>query len=312
MSKKTLQLILVFSALLVVFLVIRLQNRSDKEIPFFDVDSVRIGHLEMTAQNETIVLTKIGDQWKLTNPIAWDVNQEQLKMFFSKVLKVKVTRTPMSEKPDNLEKYRLTPDKAVVLKIYDKQSRLIDQVFFGRSLNSNFCYARRKGSNAIYQLRDNIYDNVSASVFLWRSPVIAEVDLPNLSSVEIKYAGNQYKLYQKDNNWFYEDTKEQFQVDPTNMTVTKLFNALTSLQTYQFIDHRWKEVGQYFKKPAAKVILNDKKGKHTELIFAVGKEDYVYLMKDGNQDTLYLMTLDMLNRFTVAAPHFKATLKVQQ
>jgi len=218
----------------------------------------------------------------------------------------------MSQDMKNLDKYRLTPDKAVTLKIYDKRNRLLDEVYFGRSLNSSFCYARRKGENAIYQLKDNIYDFVVPSIYLWRSHIIAKVDLNDLAEVDVKYISNSYKLFPKGQKWYYQDAREYFELQPTNLATTKIFNALTTLQTYQFLDHHWKDVESYFKKPAVQVTIKDKKGQTTNLSFAVGKDNSVYLMKNGDTDTIYMMTLDMLNRFTIAAQHFKEALPTQQ
>jgi hypothetical protein len=305
MFKKTIQLLIILIVLSVIFYLIHRQQQTEKEIPYFAIDSTQVNRIDISTQKEKVILIKSHDQWKLIYPIKWDVNKDQINLFFSKALKVKVTKTPMSENVKNQDKYRVTPDKALVLSMYNKRSHLIDRVYIGKSLNYSFCYARRPGSNAIYQLKDNIYDDINPSIFIWRSPVIASIILQNLAKVEVVYANYKYRMILENQTWFYENPKTKFPLDPTNLATGKFFNALTSLESYQFIDNRWSEYQDYFKKPAAIVEITDKFGKKTKLTFALGLEDTVYLMKDDNKNTLYLMNIDMLNRFTVAAEHFK-------
>jgi hypothetical protein len=305
MFKKTVQLLVILIALIVIFYLIHRQQVTDKDMPYFNVDSTRIARIDLEDQKDKVIVMKTNGQWKLIKPIKWDVSKDQLNLFFSKALKVKVTKSPVSENPKNQDKYRVTPDKAIVLTMYDNRSHIIDKVFIGKSLNYNFCYSRRPGSNEIYQLRDNIYDDLSPSVFLWRTPIIEDVVLRNLTKIEVKYINNKYRFVLDKDVWYYEDAQTKFQLDPTNLATGKLFNGLTSLQTYQFIDNRWNEFEKYFLKPAAIVTITDKFGKTTKLTFGVGEENKVYMMKNDDKNTLYTMTVDMLNRFTVAAQHFK-------
>jgi hypothetical protein len=305
MFKKTVQLLIILGILSVIFYLVHHQQGADKQVPYFNIDSTRIGRIDIATQDEKVIIQKKADRWELVSPIRWDVSKDQINLFFSKALKVKVIKTPVSEDIKNQDRYRVTPDKAIELIIYDKRMHLMDKVFLGKSLNNSFCYARRPGTIAIFQLQDNIYDDIAPSIFLWRSPVIASVVLQNLVKIEVKYTGSKYKLKLENQVWYYEDGRDKFQISPTNTAAGKLFNALTSLQTYQFIDNHWKEFEQYFQKPAAVVSITDRFGKTIRFTFAISKNNTVYLMKNDDKNTLYIMNIDMLNRFTIAAQHFK-------
>lgn len=305
MFKKTIQLLIILGILFAIFYYMKHEQRTEKEISFFDIDSTRIAKLEFQSKNEKVTIQKINGRWILSNPIKWEVSSDQIKLFFSKALKVQVTKTPMSEDTKNQDRYKVTPDEAVIVSIYDNKSHLLDRVYVGKSLNSSFCYARRPGSKSIYQLKDNISEAINPSIFMWRSPIIVPVILQNLAKIDVKYVSNSYRFILENQTWYYQDASNKFQLNPRNTYTGKLFNALTSLRTYQFIDNRWNDYEEYFRKPAALVTITDKSGKTVKLTFAIDKENNVFLIKNDDQNTIYQMTLDMLSRFTVAAPHFK-------
>jgi hypothetical protein len=241
----------------------------------------------------------------LEKPVAWRVGDGQKEVLEHAFLPVKTSKTPMSEDPSKQVQYNVSPGNSVSIRLYDKQNKLLDHVYIGQSSNNNFSYGRREGSNQIFQLKKNIYAQISAQPAAWRAPEIINFRLPDLLKVEVKYTKNTYRLNVKGNGVYYEDSKETFPLNPENRATSKFFMALSNLSTFTFFDNQWQKYAANFAKPAAVITIKTIGQKEIKLTFAEGPDDSVLLMRNDEHETLYGLNYDTLNRFTISAEHFK-------
>lgn len=310
--------LIVLILLVSIYFLAKARQPVEKEIRFFKADSVQVAKIELTSPKDTIIVVKDKDAYRLSYPLDWEANDIQLKMFFEKILPIKVSTIPMSEAPNMQSMYKVDAAQAVQVKLYSRSGKLLDHVYIGNGTNSSYDYGRRAKQNQIYQFKQNITNIVNPDIFQWRTPNITNIKLPNIERIEVVYTKNAYTLTMAPDSIRYSDKKESFAIPQSNRAQHKIINALENLMTYQYID---KDTGQYataFQKPECEVTvyLKDKKvrkltmiRKETPLLNpspgGPQKEIIIILRIDGNMKTLYSMSGDFINRFTRASGHFK-------
>jgi hypothetical protein len=318
MKKSHLIILIVLLVLIAVYFIARSRQPNEKEVRFFSADSSSIGKLEFTSGADTIIVSLVEGEWKLTYPVQWDVNEDQINSFFSKVLPIGTSATPMSEDTNLQEMYKVDDSSAVQVKIYDKSGKLLDHVYIGNGTNTSYDYGRREGDKAIYQFKTNITNFVRPDVYLWRSTNITNLKRADIDHIDVKYTKNSYTLTILGDSIRYTDKRESFMIPQFNRAQHKVINALENLRTWQYFDKDTDKYAEAFKNPecTVTVYLKNKKTKTFKLIRKItplpnpqpnapDKDVFVLMMIDDKMTPLYQMTGDFINRFTRSAQHFK-------
>jgi hypothetical protein len=318
--KKSHWITLILVVLLVgVYFIAKNRQPVEKEVRFFKADSAAVAKLVLVTPEDTVVVEKKGTVWQLTYPLVWDVNETQLKTFFSQVLAIKTSRTPMSEDPNLQKLYKVDEANAVQVKIYNKSGNLLDHVYIGNGANTTFDYGRKQGEKPIYQFRDNITNIVKPDIYQWRSPNITNLKRALIDRIEVSYTKNAYILSMVGDSIRYSDKQESFMIPIYNKAQNKIINALENLMTWQFVDKDTEQYRTAFANPDCRitVFLKNKTTKTLSLLrlnsaasesVPNGKtnEVLILMMIDNKITPIYQMTGDFINRFTRASAHFKS------
>jgi hypothetical protein len=319
MKKSHWIILIVLIVLIGVYFIAKSRQPIEKELRFFTSDSVDVAKLEFITVEDTIIVSKIKNEWRMTYPLQWEVNQTQIESFFSKVFAIKTSETPMSEDPMQQKMYKVDDANAIQVKVYNNKGKVIDHVFIGNGANSDLDYGRRNGEKSIYQFKDNITVFVKPDIYQWRSPNISNIKKDQIEKIDVTYTKNAYSLTVFGDSIVYADKNESFTIPAYNRAQYKVINALENLMTWQFLDKDTEQYAKKFISPACKVVvtLKDKKTKTFTLIQIVEtkKEAWdespqtstkILMMIDDKITPLYEMTGDFINRFTRAPQHFKA------
>ncbi len=317
--KKSHWITLIVVVLLVgIYFIARNKQPVERELRFFKADSSAIGKLEFITTEDTVIVQKKGNSWQLTYPLVWDVSEQQLSSFFSQILPIQTSTTPMSEDKNLQRMYKVDEAGAVQVKTYDKSGKLIDHVYIGNGTETSFDYGRKQGDNKIYQFKTNITNVVNPDIFQWRSPNITNLKFQQIDHINVEYTKNAYTLTTVGDSIRYTDKKESFMIPIYNRAQYKIVNALENLMTWQFMDKDTEQYAKAFQNPDCRitVYLKNKSTKTfslihvktavTEILPNGQPNDVIILMMIDNKLTpLYQMTGDFINRFTRSANHFK-------
>jgi hypothetical protein len=319
MKKSHLIILVLVIVLVAVYFIARNARPIEKEKRFFKADSIQVYRMEFFTSQDTVIVEKKDNTWKLVYPVKWDVNDEQLGLFFKQVLPIKTSITPMSEDHKMFSLYKVDEESAVQVKLLDKWGRKLDHAYIGNGGNTSYDYGRKNGDWKTYQFKSNITNVVTPDVFTWRSPNITNLKRNQMDRIEVTYLKNSYTLKVLADSLIYADKKEIFTIPQYNRAQYKLMNALENLRTWQYVDKDTEQYAEKFKRPDCKitVYLKDGKTKTFTLLRKVnsvlntssdGPDNTVevLMMVDGKLTPLYLMTGDFINRFTRASNHFKA------
>lgn len=319
MKKSHWIILIVLIILISIYFIAKNKQPVQKEAKFFTADSIDVAKLEFTSPEDTIIVTKTKNEWKLIYPLQWSVSSTHIESFFSKVLPAKTSLTPMSEDPMQQKMYKVDDANAIQVKIYNSKGKLLDHVYIGSGGNTDLDYVRRAGDKKIYQFKDNLTAFVKPDIYQWRSPNIAALKKEQIDKIEVFYTKNAYSLKVFADSMVYSDKHETFTVPFYNRAQFKVINALENLMTWQFLDTDTEKYAKNFLNPACKIVvtLKDKTTKTFTLIQVTEtkKEAWddkpqttskILMMIDDKIAPLYEMTGDFINRYTRAAMHFKA------
>jgi hypothetical protein len=319
MKKSRILILGIVIILIAVYFIARKMQPVEKDKRFFKADSVQVYRMEFFTPQDTIIVVKQDSVWKLAYPVKWDVNEEQLALFFKQVLPIKTSITPMSEDHKMFSLYKVDEANAIQVKLLDKWGRKLDHVYIGNGGNTSYDYGRKNGDWNTYQFKSNITNIVKPDIFQWRSPNITNLKRNQMAKIEVKYTKNSYVLTVFADSIIYKDKLESFTIPQHNRAQHKIINALENLRTWQYVDKDTEQYANRFKTPdcSITVILKDGKTKTFSLIRRVTSVPTaafndadntveVLMMIDGKLTPLYMMTGDFINRFTRAANHFKA------
>lgn len=318
MKKSQWLLLIILIVLIAAYYILKKNEPVEKEVRFFKADSSDIARMEFISTEDTIIVVKNGNEWKLQYPVVWGANETQVEAFFSKVLPIKTSSTPMSEDPGLQKMYKVDEVSGLQVKIYDKKDNLLDRVYIGNGGNSTLDYGRRHSENSIYQFNTNITAFVTPDIFQWRSPNIINLKREQISRIDVTYSKNSYTLTVDADSIRYSDKREAFTILPYNRAQYKVINALENLRTYQFVEKNTAQYAKAFQNPVCKIVLQLKDGK-TKTLTCIRNENklaepfpnspdrevIIYMMIDDDMSILYQMSGDFVNRFTRASAHFK-------
>jgi hypothetical protein len=319
MKKSHIIIIIALVILIALYLVVRNARPVEKNKRFFKADSAQVYRMEFFNPEDTIVVEKIDNIWKLTYPVKWDVSDEQLSLFFSQVLPITSSTTPMSEDTKMFNLYKVDEESAVQVKLLDKYGKKLDHAYIGNGGNTSFDYGRKNGEWKTYQFKNNITNIVKPDIFTWRSPNITNLKRDQMAKIDVTYLKNAYILTVYPDSIMYTDKRETFTIPVYNRAQHKVINALENLRTWQYIDKGTEAYAERFKKPDCTITVQLKNG--SKKTFTLLRREIpladassggpqndveVLMMIDGKITPLYQMTGDFINRFTRAAMHFKA------
>ena len=305
MNKKQKISIVVLAVLIILFMITKLNDKTERRISFFDVDSIQVQKIEIITAGDTLLLAKSSSGWMLSYPIEYPISLRKMEQFFEDVLKAETSNLPISEEEGSFETYKLTDSLATTLKIYGKNDKLLDHSLVGKSSSYNNSPARKQGSNKIFRLEKNIASYLKTDPKQWRKREVLELDKEQIAKISILYKDTGYELTATDTLWQYEDGEESITVQHNNAALRTILNSLSKVNVTDFIDEEIDANLFKLHNPALEIGINMYDGRKYYLR-AAKDEDNKYLLQVNN-DTEHLYTIyeNWLNKFQKKAEDFK-------
>ncbi len=304
MKRRILIFGIILLALIAAYLVLSRNSNKDNKQRVFSADSLDIGKIVVMDISDTLQLQQTDSGWRLTDPVDWEANIDHMKNFFKFVINAKYPKTEMTTSEDAIERYGLTPDKALQVVTYDKKGRKKDHVYFN-NFGNNWDYFRYEGDSKIYQIYDSVSMTYRPVLANWRSPVLVRVWEDELKSIEVTYPQNSYTLVHEPKRWVYRDKNVAFEIPAENRPLLRILNLLINLDTMSFFDGDNSRLMPAFNSPLAVVKLNKTDDTVTKLSFAFTEETRHIMMIDDKSDPLYGVVNDSILRFTINADYFR-------
>jgi len=302
MNKKNLISIIVLALLIIVFVITKLNDKTERRINFFRFDSTQVYAIEITAQEDTLKLAKIDDVWMIDYPLNYPPAKLKIDDIFQKVLQVETSSIPITE--SSFEKFNVTDSLGTLLVFYDKNDKVLEEVLIGKSGNYNYSYARRKDDPKVYQLYTNISYSINPVVSSWRKKEIIEIPEEDISRIFVSYNGSDYSLSTTDSLWMYQNDETGFSLKETNSSLKSIVSAIKRFTVADFIDNEFEEYQQKFEKPDVEVTVELFNDEPINLKFVEHEEKKFVLLKNEEIEHLYIIYESWVNRFKKSEEDF--------
>ena len=304
MSRNNKILIAIFVLLIALLLVIRyVRDPRERRIQFFNLNVDNIASIEMKTARDTLVIANDGFEWNIEYPFIFDIEQTRLNNFFSQVLPVQTSSTPVALSENSFQDYQVTEERGTMLSFFDRNNRLLDSAIIGRS--GAMAYARRPDDNRVYQLSENITFVVNPSLNPWRTKSIVSIPRGQLSAIDVTYELNKYTITATDTLWLFTDSEHSFSVTENNNAFRRVLGAIERFSAFGYKDFQYEEYSSILQNP--QLILNLKliDGQEINLLFALDDDHNFIVQKNDITDHLYITDADTVDLFTKAPQHFQ-------
>ncbi len=305
MNKKNLIPIIVLIVLILIYVLTKTRNYTEKRIQFFGIDSVKIGAIELITVDDTLKLAKTNGEWLLDHPIKYPPVQRKIEDIFGKVLTVETSKIPVSESESTLEKYNLTDSLGTIIRLYDSGNKLLSESIIGKSGNYNFSHARKKDENKVYQLVSNISYMIKPDIKGWRNKTILELEELEISQISFDSEEFNYMLSATDSLWQYNDFVSSFSIKAPNASMKSISSGLKRVNISDFIDHDFESYAEKFNEPLAELSITTFTGDQINLKFIQGEENKLVLQKNDETEHLFIIYESWLNKFKKSKEDFE-------
>jgi len=305
MNKKNLTALIILAVLIVIYMLTKLNNRTEKLISFFDIDSSRVTAIEISTSEDTLKLVKINDKWMIDYPVKYEPEKRKIDDIFGKVLKAKTSKIPISESKNSFETYHVTDSLGTKITFFGKDGKILSSAIVGKSSNYNTSPARRTDENKIYLLKTNISYTIKPRLDSWRNRYIINFDKENLSKIFVSYEDNNYTLTATDTLWQYDDEKESFPVKEKNRVLKNILSSVSKVRVTKFIDNDFEKYAKDFEKPILELTVEDFDNNSWHLKFIKGEDNKVIIQKNDETEHLYMVYESWIKKFQKKAEDFK-------
>jgi hypothetical protein len=292
MNKK---LIIILAVLVVIFLLTKLNNKSEKTINFFDADSADVFAIEISSVEESIKLSKESGEWMITEPVNYKPQTNKIEDIFSKVLPAETSDIPVSESESSFDTYDVTDSLGTKFKIFDKSGKVLSDVIIGSSSNYNYSHARRAGENNIYQLKSNISYSLKPTLKNWRDKDVVTLEEFEISKVQVMSKDINYSVAISDTAWIYTDGKNTMNLQTDSKPMKDIYNLLKKLTASDFIDDKYPEYESSFENPEIIVIVDRFNADPVKLTY-IAKDDTKYILKKNEETGTLFETFQSMSK----------------
>ena len=297
MNKKQKLSIVVLVILIILFMITKLNDKTERRISFFDVDSIQVEKIEIIAAGDTLLLAKSSTGWMLSHPVEYPISPRKMEQFFKDVLKVETSNLPISEEESSFETYKLTDSLATTLKIYGKNDKLLDHSLVGKSSSYNNSPARKQGGNKIFRLEKNITNILRTDPKQWRKREVLELDKEQIAKISILYEDTGYELTATDTLWQYDDGEESINIQYNNPALRTILNSLGKVNVTDYIDVDIDGFLSKLQNPALEIGISMYDGSNYYLRAAQEDENKYILQVNNDTEHLYKVYKSWLQKF---------------
>ena len=237
-----------------------------------------------------VELTKSGDDWKLTKPVAASANQANVKSLLENLKSLKSTELIDSTKT-NYAKYGVSDDKAVHA-VFSKGSAGGVGLYFGDS-GGRGQMTRVGGKDGVYAVKGYSSFLYSRDVKGWRDMAILKFEDADVTNVNIDNANGSFAFtYDKG-----KTTKNEFKkgkdgtAEPIKnydeSKLVDLLRAYKALNADNFADKSKTEADTGLDKPVATIVFTLKDGAKREVRYGTPAEGTSHWAKVTGSDEIW-------------------------
>lgn len=305
MNKKNLISIGVLAVLVILFIVTKMDNNTERLINFFEADSAEVTGFKLQTVNDTLTFAKEGETWMITSPVRYPATISKIEGILGKVLKAQTSSEPVSEEKASWEKYNITDSLGTSLTLFGANDKVLQEVVVGKSTTGSNTPVRNLNSNKIFRLETNINYNLRTELNSWRLREVAKIDPATISKISVIYGDTGYELVSSDSMWTYLDGKSELYLELDNSAVNSINNSLRNVVVSGFYDDDKDLYLQMLQNPVMEVAVSLKDGEKLYFRLANSEETKLVMQLNNSNEYIYQMRDSWIKSFQKTAAEFK-------
>ncbi|TKJ29805.1 hypothetical protein CEE39_08820, partial [bacterium (candidate division B38) B3_B38] len=246
----------------------RVEEREEEARKLFHYSPEQVTQLRLKEGDEVILCKKVGDEWKLEEPVQAKGDKEEIELLINNILDIEQERLIASE-PSNLKQFGLSPPTAEVSFQADGKWETLqvgDETPTGISI-----YAKKGDSNDVLLVNSLARSYAKKEVYDLRNKTILPFELERVKQFRYRTAQQDITCQKTEaNQWnLLQPIKTKADSDKVQSFLQRLIDA----KAKEFVEEEPEDLGPYQLAPAER-----------ELTFWLGEE--------MSQATLYIGKID--------------------
>ncbi len=304
MNKKNLSYIVILVFLVIIFIIIKTHDKTEKRISFFNVDSIQINAIEIFNTTDTLKLVKTENKWMIDYPVKYPTTQRKITEIFDKVIKAECSNIPVTELESSFANYNVTDSLGTTVIFYDNKDNVIIDAIIGKSSNYNYSHARNRDDSKVYQLNTNISYSINPQLSTWRKKEITELEETDISKITVQFVDREYSIVPTDSLWQFTENDTLFSINDGNTAFRLVLNDSKKMMTSSFIDNEFENYKDKFEEPFMIVQIELFSEDNIILTFAEYEEKKYIIQKNNETEHLYVVYDNLIKHFQKSIEDF--------
>lgn len=236
-------------------------------------------------------LTKTGEEWKLTKPVAYQANQANVKSLLDALKRLK-TSEQISSKADQYEKFGVADGKGLHVVLYEGDKVKADLRFGEGGTRGQM--ARIGDKEGVFSVKGYSSFTFDRDAKGWRDLGILKFDEKEVETIDLTNEHGEYSFAKDGDNWTAKYKKPKALAagkieDFDSSKVGDLLRAFKNLNAADFGDgKKLAEIG--LEPPKGQLTIKLKEGKATHVISVGDKADgtNVWMKLNGNDQVFQI------------------------
>ena len=297
MNKKNLGYIVILVFLVIIFIIIKTHDKTEKRISFFNVDSIQISAIEIFNTTDTLKLVKTENKWMIDYPVKYPTTQRKITEIFDKVIKAECSNIPVTESESSFANYNVTDSLGTTVIFYDNKDNIIIDAIIGKSSNYNYSHARKRNDSKVYQLNTNISYSINPQLSTWRKKEITELEETDISKITVQFVDREYSIVPTDSLWQFTENDTVFSINDGNTAFRLVINDSKKMMVSSFIDNEFENFQDKFEEPFMIVQIALFSEDNIILTFVEYEEKKYIIQKNNETEHLYVVYDNLIKHF---------------
>ncbi len=213
---------------------------------FLSQDTSAINYIKIKNKDGTVVLNRIGQNWKLTEPYNAPANPSYVKTLLEKFAGLEL-ESFITSNEDKYEQYELNDTTAVYVEA-GKEGGKIDKFWCGKPSDSyTHTYMRREGSKDIWLVSGTPRSSLTRRPKDWRDKTVLSLDRTIVERILLRHPSETYELVREigagkdtltgrpDTTWKVNPPKGSSYKPETNV-MNRILNTICKLNSTDILD----------------------------------------------------------------------------
>lgn len=299
---------IVFSVLLgITAWAVNSQNRQPKssgEIPTIELDKATVTKLEITRPgDEPVLLSKVGEQWRLMEPIEAAADQSNVESALSRLAELKISRI-VATKPDNYARLQVDDESAVRV-VVTAGDETLSELLVGKYGNG-MTMIRLDERSEVFGASGSLRYAFDRELKAWRDRKVVSVEPADVQSIRFQSGKGTFVFEREGDGWTaVEGGKALGDFDPKQVTGT--LSTAARLVASDFAAEDVSEARAGLTEPKSTVTMtlgDDSNSIVLELGASTDQGDEMYLRRSDNP-TIYVISQYLGDRLQPDASAFQ-------